>query len=116
VAFNLDPLVRFHTEASGLSKNLTKARPVEPFLIHPEDVEAVCPAELRALLREILAVRAFKTACVLGYWGRWRDARQLRRRFTSQHPWRLPNSFASLVCSTPVGAWLGAVHRSLGGR
>src|ERR1044072_1267030 len=32
VAFNLKPLVRFHVEASGLSRNLSGARPVEPFL------------------------------------------------------------------------------------
>lgn len=113
VAFNLDPLVRFHTEASGLSKNLTKARPVEPFLEHPQDIEAVCPTELRSLLGDILALRAFKTACVLGYWGRWRDARRLRSSFQARQPWRLPYSLASLVCSTPVGAWLGAVHRLL---
>jgi hypothetical protein len=113
VALQLKPLVRFHTEASGLSKNLVKARPVEPFLRHPEDIEAVCPPHLRDLLREILALRARKTACMLGYWGDWRQARDMRNRFASAHPWRLPYHFSSLVCSTPLGKWLGAAHRAV---
>jgi hypothetical protein len=113
VAFNLAPLVRFHTEASGLSKNLERARPVEPFLRHPQDIEAVCPAPLRPLLDEILAIRAAKTTCMLGYWGQWREARALRKRFPSRRPWRLPYFFPALVCSTPLGRWLGWAYRCL---
>jgi hypothetical protein len=61
----------------------------------------------------VLAIRAFKTACVLGYWGRWREARALVRRFRSPGDWRLPYRAPALVCSTPVGAVAGRVARAL---
>ena len=111
VAFSLAPLVRFHHDASELSKNLKGARPVEPFLLRPEEVEASCPPQLRLLLGRVLAARAFKTACVLGYWGHWREARALRRRFAVEGGWRLPKYVPARVCSTPLGAGLGKVWR-----
>jgi len=113
VAFNLKPLVRIHREASDLSKNLTGARPVEPFLTTPDQIEAACPPHLRGLLRRIFAIRAAKTACVLGYWGHWREARTLRRRFTTASHWRLPYVAPALVCSTPFGALLGKTWRGM---
>ena len=113
VAFSLEPLVRFHHDASALSKNIQGARPVEPFLLHPEEVEAACPPHLRGLLGRVLAIRALKTACVLGYWGRWREARSIRRRFAVAGDWRLPKYVPARVCSTPVGAGLGAAWRAL---
>ena len=113
VAFSLKPLARFHVEASGLSKNLPGARPVEPFLRDPEEIEAACPAHLRPLLARVLAARAFKTACVLGYWGRWREAGALVRRFRVPGAWRLPYYAPALVCRTPVGAGLGKAWRTL---
>jgi GT2 family glycosyltransferase len=115
VAFNLRPLVRFHHDASGLSKNLRGARPVEPFLLRPEEIEAACPAHLRELLARVLAIRAIKTACVLGYWGRWREARALRRRFAVAGDWRLPKYVPAQVCGTPLGAALGKAWRTLSG-
>lgn len=115
VAFDLRPLVRFHHDASGLSKNLAGARPVEPFLVRPEEIEADCPAPLRGLLARVLAIRALKTACVLGYWGRWREARALGRRFRVAGGWRLPKYVPAQVCATPVGAALGKAWRALGG-
>ena len=113
VAFHMQPLACFHAEASGLSKNLAGARPVEPFLLHPEEIEDVCPPRLRGLLADFLAARAFKTACVLGYWGQWRRAVQLRHRFALPGAWRLPYYFPSLVAGTPVGALLGAAWRAV---
>jgi glycosyltransferase involved in cell wall biosynthesis len=113
VAFNLKPLVRFHKEASALSKNLKGARPVEPFLIHPEEIEACCPPHLQPLLSRVLAVRALKTACVLGYWGHWREARWLKRRFAGAGDWRLPKYIPAQVCSTPLGGGLGKAWRTL---
>ena len=113
VAFRLEPLARFHQDASGLSKNLVGARPVEPFLEHPEEIESACPAELRPLLARVLAARAFKTACVLGYWGRWREAGALARRFQVPGAWRLPYYAPSLVCRTPAGALLGRAWRAI---
>lgn len=114
VAFDLRPLVRFHHDASDLSKNLPGTRPVEPFLLRPEEIEADCPAQLRALLARVLAIRALKTACVLGYWGRWREARALRRRFSVAGDWRLPKYVPAQVCGTPLGAALGRAWRALG--
>lgn len=111
VAFNLKPLVKIHSEASGLSKNLRRARPVEPFLIEPREIEAACPPPLRNLLAHILAIRAAKTACVLSYWGQWREARSLMQQFTAPKDWRLPYYAPALVCSTPVGAFLGKAWR-----
>jgi glycosyltransferase involved in cell wall biosynthesis len=113
VAFHLEPLVRFHHDASGLSKNLSGVRPVEPFLLHPEEVTASCPAHMRELLGRVLAIRALKTACVLGYWGRWREARALKSRFKVAGNWRLPKYLPAQVCSTPLGAGLGAAWRAL---
>ncbi len=113
VAFTLRPLVRFHTEASKLSKNLKAARPVEPFLTHPKEIEAVCPPHLQELLARILAIRAFKTACMLGYWGDWREARSLTRRFITPGAWRLPYYAPALVCGTPLGAGLGKAWRAM---
>jgi glycosyltransferase involved in cell wall biosynthesis len=113
VAFYFKPLVRFHVEASGLSKNLKGARPIEPFLTHPEEVEAVCPPGLRQLLARVLAIRAFKSASMLGYWGLWREASSLVRRFIIPGSWRLPYYVPALVCSTPIGAVMGKASRVL---
>jgi glycosyltransferase involved in cell wall biosynthesis len=113
VAFSLEPLARFHHDASELSKNLKAARPVEPFLLHAEEVEAACPPHMRGLLARVLAIRALKTACVLGYWGEWRAARSLKRRFAVAGDWRLPKYVAAQVCSTPLGAGLGRAWRML---
>lgn len=113
VAFNLKPLALFHREASGLSKNLNGSRPVEPFLEDASEIEAACPPQLQDLLRNVLAIRAAKTACVLGYWGHWREARSLIRRFTSAKNWRLPYHASAVVCSTPVGSVLGASWRAV---
>lgn len=114
VAFRLKPLARLHVEASGLSKNLKGVRPVEPFLKDASEIESACPEELRPLLGRVLAARALKTACVLGYWGDWRAARALVERHASvEGSWRLPYYAPSLVCRTPVGAWLGRAWRAL---
>lgn len=112
VMFALTPLVRFHPEASGLSGNLAGARPIEPFLLHPEEIYAVCPADLRDLLTRVLTLRALKTACVLGYWGHWRSASVLARRFKSPGSWRLSYYAPSLVCRTPLAGMIGQLVRA----
>jgi glycosyltransferase involved in cell wall biosynthesis len=111
----MEPLVCFHTEASALSRNLKKARPVEPMLLHPEPIEAVCPKELKDLLKKILAIRAIKTACMLGYWGRGREARALLKRFCPWSAWRLPRFGIAHLVATPLGAGAGKVVRLLRG-
>jgi hypothetical protein len=113
IAIRQEPLVRFHTEASALSRNLAGPRPVEPILFDPGEVEAACPAPLRGLLHKVLAIRALKTACMLGYWGRWREARTLLRKFCPWSVWRLPRFGAAQVCATPLGAAAGFFCRFL---
>ena len=65
------------------------------------------------MLAKILAARALKTSCVLGYWGYWREARALMQRFDVPEAWRLPYYTTSLVCRTPIGAALGGTWRRL---
>lgn len=113
IAFQLRPLARIHFEASGPTQTRRAVRPIEPFLVHPEEIEAICPPELRGVLAHILAARALKTACVLGYWGDWQRARALVKRFALPGSWRLPYYTSSLVCRTPIGAGLGRAWRAL---
>jgi glycosyltransferase involved in cell wall biosynthesis len=113
VGVSFEPLTHLHTEASALSANLGRARPVEPFLTHPEEVRAACPAALRGLLDGVLALRALKTASVLGYWGQWLEGQALLRRFCRGEagPWRY-RLFAGAAAS-PLGAAVGSAHRLL---
>ena len=114
VAFNFKPLARFHVDASSLSKNLPGARPVEPFLLHPEEIYAACPPDLEELLARVLLIRALKTACVLGYWGHWREAKDLVSRFNAPGSWKLPYYAPSLICRTRLGGVIGRGLRGIG--
>ncbi|MBY0229452.1 MAG: glycosyltransferase [Gemmataceae bacterium] len=111
VLVRMEPLVAFHTEASALSGNLKGARPVEPMLLHPERIEASCPPPLRPLLSQILAIRAIKTACMLSYWGKWREGRALLKRFVPWSAWRLPRFAVASLAATPFGAGAGRLVR-----
>ncbi|HEX6188768.1 MAG TPA: glycosyltransferase family A protein [Pyrinomonadaceae bacterium] len=113
VIVNLRPLACIHFEASSPTQTRRALRPVEPFLIHPEEIEACCPPDLRELLSRVLASRALKTACVLGYWGEWRAARDLRRKFAVAGSWQLPKYIPSQLCSTPFGSAMGKAWRAL---
>lgn len=53
------------------------------------------------------------TACVWGYWGMWREARSIRATFRSPGDYRLRYYSSSWICSTPLGAGLGAMARRL---
>ena len=112
VVVNLKPLARIHFEASGATQTRRSVRPIEPFLIDPREIQASCPQHLRGLLARVLAIRAFKTACMLGYWGRWREARELVGRFRTTREWQLPYYTYSLVCRTPIAAVIGKVWRT----
>jgi hypothetical protein len=61
-----------------------------------------------------LAIRAFKTACVLGYWGHWREAGDLVRRFKLPGAWQLPYYRYALICRTPIGSVIGKLLRTAG--
>jgi len=111
VHFGLEPLACFHREASGLSGNYTCARPIEPFLINPAEVASVCPDRLLQLLWDVYAVRACKTASMLGYWGQWRDARSLLHTFVTWSDWCLPYFATAWVGSTPIGGAMARIIR-----
>src|SRR4029077_15084116 len=100
VAIDLTPHTLVYRDASGLSGNLRGARPIEPFLEHSEKISQNCPPHLADMLNQVLAIRAFKPACVLGYWGEWRAAAELRRRYARMSQRLLPYELASLICST----------------
>ena len=112
VYFGLRPLAIFHREASGLSANYERARPIEPFLTYPAVVAEACPADLLPLLSRFYAFRACKTAAVLGYWGQWRAARLLLREFVTVQDWRLPYFVAALIGCTPIAGVLGQVAQA----
>jgi hypothetical protein len=116
VYFHLQPLMEFHREASGLSGNYAGVRPIEPYLAAPDALGDACPGELSALLDRFYARRACKTACMLSYWGEWRRARQLLRRFVAIRDWRAPLFGTALAASTPAGALAGKLYRMLRAR
>lgn len=101
-----------HTDASGLSGNYAGVRPIEPFLLEPEEIYSVCLPQLREVARCVLARRALKTAAVYGYWGHHETARQLVSRFVSlTSDWRLPFFPHALMGCTPAGGWIGKLQR-----
>lgn len=110
VLFDLTPRVRIHRDASQLSK-VGNAHPLEPFLDAPEEVQSVCPQNLRPLLRSFYATRAFKTACVWSYWGKWREGAKLRQAFDFPGASKVPYYWLSRACATSIGALAGATIR-----
>jgi len=113
-AISMRETMAIHREASGLNfPGQKKARPVEPYLEHPEELMEICPPHLLPLLRNFFTLRAFKAACVLGYFGEWQRAAQLRRKFRQPGDRHIPWYFSSWVCSTPIGAGLGLLSRAL---
>jgi hypothetical protein len=113
IAVDLRPRVRVHREASDLSDTRRTPRELEPFLEHPEEIEARCPASLRPLLESFFAIRAFKTACAFAYWGQWRAGRMVRSRFQTERSFQLPLFWTSLLCATPAGAAAGWLWRQI---
>ena len=109
--FNEAPLVIYHRDASELTDFSKRLRNIEPFLVFPDEITRSCPELLLPLLRDVLSLRAMKTACVLGYWGEWRKAFALRQEFLTPRSHTLPYYISSLVCSTPLGGILGKSHR-----
>jgi len=107
------PCARYHTEDSDLTRRRRGPRQVEPFLTDPSSVVAACPPRLRPLLDEVLARRALKTACMLGYWGHWREARTLLDRFEKTRWNRSKYYFPAVIASSPLAAPLGRTLRGL---
>lgn len=112
IAFAPRPLSLHYLDASELSMNAHRMRPIEPFLLETEELYAICPEEKRELLRRVLALRACKTASVCGYFGEPGRARELMRRFVTPGDWRLPWFFMALLGCTPAAKWAGAIART----
>ncbi len=113
VGFITKPGVKYHREASALSIGRSSLRPVEPFLTHPELMRASCPPQLQELLEAFLATRAFKTTCVLGFWGEWRAALALLQRFARVKHWNLPFFTPAVALANQVGASFARVLRPI---
>ncbi|MCL5746634.1 MAG: hypothetical protein M1541_22335 [Acidobacteria bacterium] len=92
------------------------ARPVEPFLEEPEEVRQHCPSDLRPLLERFYAIRAAKTAAVLGYWGKSQEARRIFRMFVSLSDWALPLFAPALLGCTPLAGIAGSAWRAVAPR
>jgi glycosyltransferase involved in cell wall biosynthesis len=113
VGFIMHPGVKYHREASELSVGRASVRPVEPFLVHPDLMRAACPPPLEELLEGFLATRAFKTTCVLGFWGEWRAALALFQRFAKPKHWNQPFFAPALALANPVGASFARAFRPI---
>ena len=114
LAFDHRSPVRRYMDASELATNLPGVRPVEPFLLEGEDLYAGVDPSLHELLRKVLAIRAFKTSAVLGFFGEYSRARQLYSRFAKLRDWSLPYFVAGLIGCTPVAKILAGLVRSTG--
>jgi hypothetical protein len=104
--------IYFDASDLNLTMRENKVRPLEPFLVDP-DYAKVCPPQHRQLFQDFCTLRAFKAACVWGYHGQWQRAAKVRRQFRQPGDYRIPWYFSSWVCSTPLGAALGAAWRAL---
>lgn len=104
VYLSLLPTVLFHTEDSQLSANLTRVRPIEPFLTDPQPIRARCRKDLRPLLEALLTLRAQKTACVYGWHGEWQTAQALLKTFNIPGAWRLPYFLPAQIARRPLAA------------
>jgi GT2 family glycosyltransferase len=111
LVLSAEPLAIYHRERSDLNRRDLGPRPVEPFLLDPGPIAMTAPAALQPLLGAFLNARAMKTACMLTYWGQWREGRALMRRFRSRRCWRLPLFAAATLGVNPIGASIGAVMR-----
>lgn len=97
----------YHTEASGLAINRRKCRPIEPMLQHPNDLRAVCPHDMMPLLDGVLAIRAAKTALMLSYFGKWRQARGLLEEFCPKSSLVTPYVAIAYAAANPAGSAIG---------
>jgi hypothetical protein len=114
--FHPRQLAAMDVAASELCRNYRTVRPIEPFLLDERIAEDVCPPALRELLQQFLKARACKTASVLGYWGEWRRANELARRFIRARDWQTPLFALAVLSSSPLVMPIGWAARSLARR
>jgi glycosyltransferase involved in cell wall biosynthesis len=110
--FHSRQLVTMDVQASELCRNYRGARPIEPFLLDERILLNVCPTPLLPVLQRFLKARACKTASVLGFWGEWRRANELSRRFVSARDWQTPFFALAMLSSSPLVMPIGWAARS----
>jgi glycosyltransferase involved in cell wall biosynthesis len=106
----LADLVEVDLGASALSVRRPN-RPLEPLFAAAGELRAAVPAELRPLCDDVLALRAGKTACVMAYWGRPREARALLAGHTRPRDLRRGWVLLGRLCASPLGALAAAAAR-----
>ena len=111
VAIRMQARVEFHTEASALSAKSSQ-HPVEPLLTDAAPLFDDCPTNLHPLLEQVLAIRAMKTASLLGYWGDWRQGRRLLRKFLTGQSCVTWRRAAAHLCASPLGSAVGFTWRA----
>ena len=112
VMIDMRPAAVVHRELSDLSATLRVKRAVEPSLVHVSEIEAVCPAPLRRALADMLAIRAYKTACVLASWGEWSEASALRLAFQRHASPGLPYETISGLLASRWGHYIARIGRT----
>jgi glycosyltransferase involved in cell wall biosynthesis len=81
IVFNLKALHVYHTEDSEWGQPNLNSYPIEPYLLYPEELEAVCPENLRGHLQYLLARWAYRSATMLGNCRKFEKGRALIKKF-----------------------------------
>jgi glycosyltransferase involved in cell wall biosynthesis len=115
VIANVEAIATYHVDASALNRGTRGPRAADAFLQDPTELYALCPPELRPSLDRLLSAFAAKSACVLTYWGRWREARALLRRFSTRGAWSIPYYVPALLATNPAGSLAAQLWRGAGG-
>jgi hypothetical protein len=106
----LADLVTVDDEASALSVR-RRSRPLEPLFAGAAELRAHAPVALRALVDDVLALRAGKAACIMAYWGRNREAAELIAGFTRRRHLRYGWVLLGRMSASPAGALAAAAVR-----
>jgi hypothetical protein len=106
----LADLVTVDDGASALSVR-RPTRPLEPVFAGAAELRAHAPVALHALVDDVLALHAGKTACIMTYWGRHREAAELIDGFTRRRHLRYGWVLLGRVSASPAGALAAAAVR-----
>ena len=97
--------VRYHSESSELASN-DKCRPIQPFLLNPDEIIEKCPNEKKHLMLSVLELRALDKACNLLVFGKYKQAVELVSKFPTarQHKCKY-KSFMRKLAMGPLYPW-----------
>lgn len=115
VAIVMESHGHYFADASALATRL-RPRQIEPLFEAAGELEAGTEERLRPLLRDVLGLRAGKTACVMAYWGRTADARRIIASFARprdlRHAWVLLGHLAACPAGGLAARGLAVVWRA----